>query len=59
MTYKTMDTLEELEARKKETLNKIIHGDHLDALSMDALQRKLADLTKKIEAKRKEEVSNG
>jgi len=52
------DTLESLTLRKKEVMNKIIHGEHLDSLSMSALQKQLTDLAKKIEDKKREEAIN-
>jgi small-conductance mechanosensitive channel len=51
------ESLETLETRKTELMNKIINGSHLDALSMDALQKQLADVRKKIEEQRKEVAS--
>jgi len=53
------ETLQSLTDRKKEVMNKIIHGEHLDSLSMSALQKQLTDLTKRIEEKKREEVLNG
>jgi hypothetical protein len=54
MYQPTPESLESLEARKKEVMNKIINGSHLDALSMQALQNQLADIRKKITEAEKE-----
>lgn len=50
------EPLEVLESRKRELMNKIVNGSHLDSLSMKALQDGLAGVTKKIEERKREEV---
>jgi hypothetical protein len=52
-------SLEDLRAQKQDVMNKIINGEHLDALSMSSLQNQLKDLIAKIEEAKRGEVASG